>query len=606
MLRIVSPLLLASLTGALVGQQLVVPDSQNFSNTGSTTGGWPTAVAGGRVQWCYDTSHFTLAGVTGPITINRLRFRAADGVPNTGGQSYFGVVVQLGNAALDHAALSTTYVVNRGIMGLASAPMVVNMLPVSGTTPNDYLVDIDLAANGAAFTYDPTLGNDLLIDFTFPAGAVPATFLASQATSNVIAQRGRRCAGSLLGPGALSAFAAVINMSFTGAGGYTAPNGAHVESYGAACGVQAQSFYQAFGLEDFDLRGNPGTSFLLVPDNSASPTFYTVTKGTYAPDLSPKALGYGTPNTSDDDIVTETPGFTFKFPGGSTTTFGACANGYCWLSTNTVGDFAPTLAKVLNSDARFMPYWQDMHAGRNTVTHPGSGMYVFTDLSGGPGNGRTTVTWKEIGQFAGAATGGQAVNTFQLRMWQNGNVEFRYGAMSSFRSGGGFVGFSRGGTLTTLAVDPGSRDLSAEVPFSTRPEGAAGTVAMRLGVNSRPIMSLTAPVTVIHTLSNLNPSTTAFAYLLLSFGQVSPGVPLPFSNPGCLLSLPPDPYTMGASAPLPGATYSDMGITLPPGISPNAFGLMGLSFYTQGVTLDFDGIWTLKSSNALKHTLGLQ
>ncbi|HEX5053483.1 MAG TPA: hypothetical protein VFZ65_17020 [Planctomycetota bacterium] len=603
--NLATPLLLATMTGALAGQQLVVPDSQNFFDSGTTTAGWPTAAAGGRVQWCYDTSHFTLAGVTGPITINRLHFRAADGVPNPGGQMYAGVTVRLGYAALDHAALSTTYALNQGVMGPASAPLAITLLPVTGTTPNDYFVNIDLAANGAAFTYDPTTGNDLLVDLTFPSGPTPATFLSAQATSSVIAQRGRRCAGTLAGPGALSAFAAVIQLDFTGPGGYSVHNGAHVESYGASCGVQAQSFYQAFGQEEFDLRGTPGNSMLLVPDNSAAPNYYTVTKGNYAPDLSPKALGYGSPDISDDGVVQETPGFTFYFPGGSTTTFSACTNGYCWLGSNTTGDFSPTLAEVLTSMPRFMPYWQDMHAGRNTLTNPGSGMYVYTDVSGGPGNRRTTVTWKEIGQFAGAATGGVAVNTFQLRMWENGNVEFRYGAMSSFHSGGGFTGFSRGGSAASPAVDPGSRDLSAELPFVTSPEGTAGTASMLLTVNSRPIMSLVAPVTVVHTVSNLNPTTVAFAYLLLSFGPEAPGLPLPFSNPGCLLSLTGDPWTMGASMPLPGASYADMGITLPPGASPNGFGLMGVSFYTQAVTLEYDGVWQLRSSNALKHTLGL-
>ena len=605
--RLATAFLLSSLTSVIAAQQLLVPDSQNFVNSGTTTAAWPTSALGGRVQWCYDTTHFTNAGVTGPITINRLRFRAADGSRSLGGQVFTGVIVQLGNAALDHAALSTTYALNQGTMGPASVPMMITMAPVSGAVPNDYVVDIDLVANGASFIYNPTLGNDLLIDFTFTVGALPATNLVSQATSSVIGQRGRRCAGTLAGPGALSAFAAAIMIDFAGPGGYTAPSGSHVEAVGHPCNTSAQSFYQAFGTEPFDLRGSPNKSLLLTPDSSVAPTKYTVTAGSTPVDFSPTALGLGLPDISDEGVITVTPGFTYNFPGGSTTTFSAAANGYVWLGTNVLSDFSPTVLEVTNQMARMMPYWNDHHGGRNVLTHPGCGMYINTDLSGGPGNGVTYVTWKDVGEFAGPTTiGGVSVNNFQCVLFENGNCEFRYGSMTGWLRGSGITGFSRGGTVALPAADSGSRDLSVEVPFMTVAEGAAGSLPLRLTVNLRASLGVPTAVNQIHTISNMPAATTAQAYIFYSFAQQAPAGLLPLAAPGCELSLGPTPALWSSSVVLPGATFTDTGVLLPLGTSPIAGGFMGMVYYTQGVTLDWDGfVFTLKSTNTLRHTLGL-
>lgn len=603
-------LITTGLASTLAAQTLTVPEMLNFAGTGSTTAGFPTAAAGGRVQWCYDTTHFTNAGVTGPITINRLRMRAADGHRNPGGQAYTGVTVQLGNAAVDHASVVGAYASNRGVMGPVSSPMSFSLLPVEGTVPNGYLLDIDLAAVGASFTYDPTSGSDLLIEFVFPSGALPTTNMPAVSTSNVAGQRARRISGTLAGPGTTSVFGAVMEFDFAGPGGYTAPNASRVVSVGAACGATAQSFYQIFGNEDIDLQGGPSNSLLLTPNDPLNPTSYTVTSGTTAVDVSPAALGAGAPDISDEGVVSHTPGFTFNFPGGSTTTIAAAVNGYVWLGGSTASDFSPTVAEVLNQPARLIPFWNDHHAGRNTTTHPGSGLYVNTDTSGGPGNAVTYVTWKEIGEWWSGTIGtnnapGFSVNTFQVAIFENGNVEYRYGTFTGWRRGTGIVGFARGGTVAAPAVDPGSRDLSDEVPFATAPE--SGTAALRLSVNVRPSLTVPTGTTLIHTLSNMNAATTAQAFVVLSFAQQAPGTALPLGGPGCLLGLGGSFIdTLSMSAVLPGTTFTDGGILLPLGTSPNAGGLMGVDFFTQGITLDWDGAnWALYSSNTLKHTLGL-
>lgn len=577
------------------------PDTQNTFNSGTST--TPFSTTAGLRQYIYDTTHFTNAGVTGPITITRLRVRAADGVKNLGGNVYAGATVQLGTAAVDYLAMSTTYATNRGAMGTLSSPFSLTTLPVNGTWTNGYLFDIDLAAIGASFPYDPTLGADLLVEFVLPTAPVPTTNIPAQACSSTTANgRAQRNAGTVAGPtGSLSGFAPVITFDFSGPGGYSAPIGSWVENRGASCGAQAQSFYQFTNFigDSFGLRN--GKSLLLTPDNPAAPNYYIVTGGTTLPDTSATALGGTIDSVADDAIVNETPGFTFNFPGGSTTSFSACTNGFVWLGTNTTTDLSPTVLEFLNSPARIAVAWMDQHAGRNTTTNPTSGMYVNTDLSGGPGNGVTYVTWNEIGQFNSDQPGAN-VNTFQAVFSENGTIELRYGAISGMRGSAVLTGFSRGGTTTTPCMDPGNRDLEVETPFTTTLEGV--TQAMTLAPSARPFLSTNGvAASITHTVTNI-PVNTVFLAVVVDFGIFQPGIPLVFGGAGCVQTVI-NPNILALTV-APVGSYTSPGFVLPLGTSPNAGGWMGAALYTQGVSLeDNGGILSTHSTNAIKLALGL-
>ncbi|MCA3008146.1 MAG: hypothetical protein INH34_07250, partial [Phycisphaerales bacterium] len=92
---------LALAAGSLVAQtqQLTLPDNHYLSesptqlgNTGS--GIWWRAAGPSRFQIVYDGSHFTgNSGVTGPITLTKIKFRGEDAEANLGGQIYTGVNV---------------------------------------------------------------------------------------------------------------------------------------------------------------------------------------------------------------------------------------------------------------------------------------------------------------------------------------------------------------------------------------------------------------------------------------------------------------------------------------------------------------------------------
>ncbi|MBK8099427.1 MAG: hypothetical protein IPK26_20150 [Planctomycetes bacterium] len=259
---------------------LVVPDTQNTSNTGTSTLVWRTTP--GTVQMIYDASHFLAAGVNQPVTINRLQFRGADGVRNPGGQQWTGARVQLGLAATDWSTAVATFAANRGAMGPLSAPFDIQVLPISGGWTNDDMVDIDLRGIGAVFTYDPNSGIDLLIELTLPAVPVPATGLPAAATASTgTLHRATRVAGPIGPIGTVSPFAPVVTLGLADLAGYERPHGAWVERRGAGCGAQAQSFYQLWNYigDTFDLRGYPGKSLRLLPDNPTNPTTYTVLGG---------------------------------------------------------------------------------------------------------------------------------------------------------------------------------------------------------------------------------------------------------------------------------------------------------------------------------------
>ena len=488
-----------------------------------------------------------------------------------------------------------------GAAGSSQSVATVAVAPAAGTVPNDYV--IDLALTTGAFTYDPTTMGNLVVEITSPTAPAPsASSIVPFATSAFAANKARRLAqaNTTSATGLLTDFASVVLLDFAGPGGAAdATLPASVTSLGAGCGAQSPNVAQYFGFEDFDLRG-PNKSLRLSPDNAAAPTRYTVTAGTTAVDLS-KATGVAV--TSDDGITSATlatAGWSgpFRFPGGSTPTLAACANGYVWLAANTTADFSPTVAEWLGGGAtplpaRMAPFWHDFHAGRNLATNPASGMYVATDTSGGPGNAVTYVTWREVGEFnTVSATGGHAVNTLQAAFFEaTQEVEFRYGAMSGCRWGTGITGFSRGSAGGVDVADSGSRDLSHELPVTSAPAGPASALA--LAASDRPALG----ATLAFTAANL-PAEPGIGVFVLDLLALQPGLPVPgLTEPGCILTTPLTPAA-SLEAVLPaGATVASAPLVIPANPA-----LAGFALYAQFAFVRTT--FTAFTSNALKLVVG--
>ncbi|MCU0862380.1 MAG: hypothetical protein MUC36_01190 [Planctomycetes bacterium] len=619
-------------------RQLLLPDNHHLTESATQLGSagattwWrapATGGAGGRFQIIYEASHFTgNAGITGPIVITKLKFRGEDGEQNSGGHSWTGVTVELGSTSLDNTNMSTTFATNRlaatttmGALGTTT----VTELPSTGSTPNNFSIEIDLAAIGASIVFDPTsVQRNLLIDITMPtAGTLPpfaGAMMPIQDTSGGAALvRGEGVTAATPGAvtGTTSAAPPVVGLEFAGAGGYAALIPARNEFYGAACGGSPSTFYQSF------LNGQVAdlTGLTLIPDSVSAPTTYTVVGG--APPFDASKVN-AAPNTLfsgslDDGLVSHALGWTFNFPGGSTATIKPCTNGYVWLdSAPTIADFTPTVAEMLGSaaglTARMMPLWFDFDMAENVATNPNSGLHVLTE--GPVGSQICYVTWFDVAPFnvvSAVGVGGHSVNQLQCVFFEaTGIVEFRYGTLpamanASASTSAALVGFTRGRIGTVSSADPQSRDLSIEVPFTTSVE-LAGANNMGQTAVATPVAGgaqYSGRMFAGQTLRwNANNVAGVIGAQLLDVGATRPGFQVPgITAPGCVLST-----TTGAllweTFILPPASVTGTVPLLVPS------GLLGVDIYAQFVVLDgvlpTGGNLITRSSNAIKHTIGLQ
>jgi hypothetical protein len=630
---------LASFAGtAAAQQQALLPFNHHLAEAPAVTLGTTSVfrTTAGRFQVLYDAPNFAAAGVTGPITITRLRFRGEDTEQNHGGQLYSNVTVQLASTSLSAASAtwSTTWATNFApaapnttTAGAVGTIPTLTVAPSLGTAPNNFFIDIDLAAAGASFTFDPTSAEpNLLVEIIMPTAptftiGTALALIQTQDTTGSAAQLFASCrtSGTVGGTTGVTINPPVMGIEFTGAGGFGTLVPARVESYGAACGGAPSTFYQAFQhLQRFDLANSTLT---LTPDNVAAPNVYTVSAGGGAYD--PTKVNATPSSTLDDALFTHALGFTFNYPGGSTTSVLAGTNGFVWLdSTMTDTDFTPTVAEWLGNTtaaprtARLAAYWADLNAGRNTVSHPNSGLHVLTDTSGGPGNAIAYVTWFNVGRANTlAANGGHAVIEMQMALFEaTGVVEFRYGnwpaVEGSGASGVSITGFTRGQIAGVNSVDPQSRDLSVELPFTTAVEGTTSNIGLV------PVQATQVPPSVPGrmfpgasiTWNAVNvPAGALLGAQLVDLAANAPGLQVPgITAPGCMLSTSTGALIHEVFV-LPTATATGtVPFVLPTGYNP---ALLGIDVFAQWILLGgLAGGPNLitGASNSWKHTVGLQ
>lgn len=631
--------LLAVTATVTAQQQLLVPFNHHLGAAVTQTNGSTSLFrsTAGRFVVLFEASNFVASGVTGPITINKLRFRGEDTEANQGGQVYTNATVRIGSTSLTTTTLSGTFATNFAPVApdttTSVGPLVIPTLivaPSLGTSPNNYHIEIDLAVLGGAFPYDPTsLEPNLLVEIVLPTAPTPTIgtalgLIPTQQTVGTAAQLGSSCRTSADATGATAGTTVngpVMNIDYAGSGGYTTLVPARVDNYGAGCGGSGSGFYQLWKhTQHFDLAN---TTLVMTPDNPLTPTVYTVTAGSAAPDLT--KLNASPNSILDDTNVAFALGYTFPYVGGTSTQLNVNTNGYFFLDAGSIAQtWVPTLDKWRGTNAtetaRFAPIWHDWHCGRNTATHPNSGLHCLNDTSGGAGNTVTYLTWHNIARAnTQTAPGGHSVNTFQAVLYEaTGVVEFRYGAMSEINGANssglnlenvGITGFTRGNIAATPSVDVQSRDLSVELPFTTGAEigNNVGLVAVQAasvptGLPGR----LFAGASVTWNATNL-PAGTLLGGLFLDFAPLAPGLNLPgIIAPGCLISLTPNAFSWELFVTPPTTATGTAALTMPTGYNP---GLLGAQLYAQFLVLDglFGGPNLITSSSpALLHTVGLQ
>ncbi|HZN39683.1 MAG TPA: DVUA0089 family protein [Planctomycetota bacterium] len=617
---------------AYPARQLVLPDIHNLcesptqlGNSGSTDW-WRNSA--GRFQVIYDSSHFTgTGGVAGPIVINRLMFRGEDGEPNVGGKFWTGVTVEIGSTSITPATMSATFATNRAAATTTMGPLGTTGVTVErslGTTPNNYNIIIDLAAVGASFTLDPTSAQpNLLVDIMCPVAptvpvqsGIPMAWQDALGGTALVRGAGVNTATPVAPIGTLSAAPPVIGVEFVGGGGDSVVIPARNEYYGFACGGSHSAFYETFLQgQDFDLA----QGLRLTPDNVAAPNFYNVTKGAGTFDATKvNAI----PNTTGDEaLLTHALGFTLNYPGASTTVIKPCVNGFVWLDaamtgtdpTTTPALFLGSSPTVGDNGPRLAMFHMDLHAGRNTATHPNSGLHVLTDTSGGPGNAVAYVTWLNVGIFNSVGSpgaGGHVVHQMQAVFFEaTGVIEMRYGttltAGSNASASAVLVGFSRGRVGGVPSSDPQSRDLSVETPFATAPEvtgvNAMGQTAVATpdagGAHYSGRMFGGQSITW-----NANNVVGQIGAQLIDLAATRPALQMPtITAPDCGLSVSADALLWQVFVLPPSSVVGTVPLVVPPGFE-------GTEIYAQFVVLD--GLISgpdliTRSSNALKHIIGL-
>lgn len=165
--------LMAALSCSLSAQVIVAPVTVTGSNTIQ-----PRSNAF-RSQSLYDETHFTDQGIAHPISIHRLRYRAANAIVDPGGQVYPSVTVTLSTSPQDHTTMDGTFANNIGVDAVQVFAGSATTLATSGTSPNDDYIDITLTT---PFVYNPEAGQDLCIDLhiaTPPSAATPNPAAAS-------------------------------------------------------------------------------------------------------------------------------------------------------------------------------------------------------------------------------------------------------------------------------------------------------------------------------------------------------------------------------------------------------------------------------------------
>jgi hypothetical protein len=233
--------------------------------------------------------------------------------------------------------------------------------------------------------------------------------------------------------------------------------------YGSGCYDRPQSFYQAFaaGPSSFDLSNS---TLQLIPAISS----YAIAAGTTA---------IVAPITAPLTVSPRTPplplGFSFPYPGGATTNIVITANGNIFLDPASSGAQSVPFSSAgvvgfLRGPLQLAAFWGNLN--------PSAGGSVHLDIDLLAPVAR--VTWTNVPEFGVPGS----ANTFQVAMYGNGIVDYRYGACAAIHEPV-LVGWSHGGSMH----DPGNRDLSATLPFST----GDGTVPPDLSMSARPVLGTT-------------------------------------------------------------------------------------------------------------------
>lgn len=447
-------------TGAAATQQAVllpaaadptvatgVPDPNSWGNGLGGIG------QGLRAQACFAGSNFLARGVGSAVTIDRLRFRAAS---FGNAVTMANATVELSTSAVPPSGLQQQWNANHGPDRTVVYSGQIQVQAVPSTIPvGPFHVDLVLTT---PFSYDPFAG-DLLLDLRLPVAGMQGNGAAPGEVLFGSSQAGRGLFGSLSSPFASTLLSALPVLEV----GYSVPGGsASAASYGVGCPDRRATCFEAFDptTNPFDLGG------------AVNRVRWTRQAAGYQVDAGSGALA--TPGAvalplGDDDCSAPIP-LPFAFPFVGTTAVQTAvqivvaSNGFVWLDDMTNDPQpAPYATLLCGGMPRIAAYWADLD--------PASGGAVHLDSSAAS----VVVTWAAVpNHFGGGAV------TAQLEMFQNGDFELRWGAVTAIQSA--IVGFTPGMTLLAASTD---LSQAAALPVS------GDVLPLQLVSPTRPVLGTT-------------------------------------------------------------------------------------------------------------------
>ncbi|MFK7742003.1 MAG: trypsin-like peptidase domain-containing protein [Planctomycetota bacterium] len=339
---------------------------------------------------------------------------------------------------------------------------------------------------------------------------------------------------------------------------------ANAIAYGVGCYASYPSFAEEFVGGGFDMSGSNSSTVTIRMTRTGSGYDVDFGANTW---FTPQS---GNLNLADDDLYQVTLPWSISHGSGQTQVVQFCSNGFVWLNgSSTSTDYSPTSGELLSEAARLAPLWMDLD--------PTSGGSCHYDV----GAGVVYFTWLGLPPY-----GASGSNTFQVALFQNGSVEYRYRAIGN-QPDEAVVGYG-----ASLGSSPPAYDLNNDLPIAT---GPISSPLVWTGSN-RPVLGTTQQLQ----LSNIPTPQSSIGVVVIGWTAIPGGLDLGFLGAGgCRL------YTQSSvidtmAFPVLGATH---GYSL---AIPSTPSLSGQSIYTQGAVLEPPSANALgaRTSNGVELKLG--
>ncbi len=303
-----------------------------------------------------------------------------------------------------------------------------------------------------------------------------------------------------------------------------AANSAQYVPLGAGCYFRPHAFYQnvpnSNNLPNLANQSisliNLGGNYLAVPGafGLVPPTGTSLTAG-----------AYGSSSSNDWDDALSSPitlpfASPFPYPTGSTSDITISSNGSIYLaavvdnSYDVCGASYGSIAPFRDGPARIAAYYHDLDPSTS------GGLYYEVD----PNNQWVRVTWLNVNEWGVPA----AVNTMQVTLYDNGNIDLYYGSLGN-RSGGNnaIAGFTPGNGASL----PAAMNIVASLPF----QSGDGAIPPVLTMDARPVIGTTPNIVT----TNITPGTLFEVFIAGLSGVPSPISLAPFGMPGCFQHISP-------------------------------------------------------------------